>query len=185
MAGIGDEIDPHLFRCLGAAAVRQMHHFLTRTYRLDTHVPHLALLADTGQADGVAGMLRVGVGQALDGTGMPEGHPHILADDIVAKQLPCDLIGGGHTRIINYQDRIGRGIDKGLQLRVAGNGAGVDSASRRCGRCCVGFMRVGGDKQCPQHRHQHHQYPLDIPGQLPGNQRAPDGERYRKQDFRG
>ena len=93
MARISDKIDSHLFRRLRATAVGEVHHLLHRPNRLDAHVPHLALLADAGQADWMAGMLRLGIGQPLDRAGMAKGHPHILPDDVRSQKLPCYLVG--------------------------------------------------------------------------------------------
>ena len=82
MACIGDKIDAHLLGSLRSAAVGEVHHFLAWSDRLDPHIPHLALLADAGQANRMPGMLGVGVGEALDRTGMAECDAHILADNI-------------------------------------------------------------------------------------------------------
>ena len=82
MAGIGNEINAHLFGRLRATAVGQMDNFLSGPHRLDTHFPQLVFLAYACELYGVAAVIGIRVRQPFDCPGMPKCHPDILTNNI-------------------------------------------------------------------------------------------------------
>ena len=86
MAGIGHEIDSHLFRRLAGRAVGQLHQLLAGRDALNAHVPALIAHADAGQPQRPAFMRGLFIGQSFRRAGMPHHGAHIFAHHIFPEE---------------------------------------------------------------------------------------------------